>query len=78
MSRSKWRPSCVRELLSRRSRPCEDARLAARDELEPAPPASACAWRSTETSSLVRPSWETGIELAGADDMAHESQSRER
>lgn len=56
MTRSKWRPSAVNDEASSINSPCEEARLAARDEVDPPAAATAC-WpcRSSCISSLVSP-----------------------
>ena len=57
----------ARDAAFRRSRPCDEAREAAIEEVEPgAPPAaSICARRKIWSSWFVRPSEVSGIEEAG-------------
>lgn len=66
---SKYRPNAESEELSRSKRPWLLARLAARELLDPPPPNAAWPWRSSWTSSALRPSWVSGtawVDIAGS------------
>lgn len=70
MARSKWRPSWASEPVSIISKPCDEARLAAREDEEP--PAAAATWVwvccSRSASSSVRPSWLMGTVFCWCED----------